>query len=408
MNFSFFIARRYFKTRKKKGFINLISNISMIGVAVGTMALVVVLSVFNGLEDLIRSLFSSFDADLKIELVEGKSFDRDQLDLTNLAELEEVAFLTEVIEDDAFVKYKDAFMFVKMKGVSDNFVDQKRLNQANIRGDFKLKDGKNSYAIIGRGVQYTLSINPDNDFYALQFYYPRQLRAGVTNPDRIANRRAIMPSAVFSIEKQYDESYVFVPIDFAEDIMNYEGKRTSVEIMLHEGVKMKSAQSKLAEIVGPEFKVLNSDEQHSGLLKAIKIEKIFVYITFTFILAIASFNIFFSLSMLAIDKKKDIQLLYALGATKNMVKKIFLIEGMLIAFSGALVGLILGLSICILQQEYGLVGMGMQTSVMDAYPIKIVWQDFAFTAISIISITLIASLRPAIIASRFARMHKTE
>ncbi len=372
----------------------------MVGVAIGTMALVIVLSVFNGLEDLIRSLYSSFDPEIKITASTGKSFEVDDHFLEKINNVKGVDIVTEVIEDNAYARYRDAEMVVKIKGVGNNFIDQQRIDQTIVHGELKLKKEGINYAIIGRGVQYMLGISPSNDFYTLQLFYPKNIRPGSLSATNIYNQRNILPGAIFAIEKQYDESYVFVPLDFAQELMEYGNKRTSLEIKASPGANIRTLQNSLKELLGEDFKVLNSDEQHSGLLRAIKIEKLFVFITFSFILAVASFNIFFSLTMLAIDKKKDIAILYAMGATDKMIRGVFLKEGALIAFIGAASGLGLGLLICWLQQTYGLVSMGMQTSVLDAYPVKMKFTDFIYTGLSIILITFLASFRPAILATK--------
>lgn len=372
----------------------------MVGVAVGTMSLVIVLSVFNGLEDLIRSLYSSFDPEIKITALTGKSFEMDEDLLKKINNVRGVDIVTEVIEDNAYARYRDSEMVVKVKGVGDNFIDQQRMDQTIVHGELKLKKEGINYALIGRGVQYSLGISPSNDFYTLQLFYPKNIRPGSLSATNLYNQKNILPGAIFAIEKQYDESYVFVPLDFAKELMDYGNKRTSLEIKTVPGVDIRRIQSDLKGILGDGFKILNSDEQHSGLLRAIKIEKLFVFITFSFILAVASFNIFFSLTMLAIDKKKDIAILYAMGATDKLIRSIFLKEGAIIAFVGAASGLFLGLLICWAQQTFGLVSMGMQTSVLDAYPVKMVFADFIYTGISIVLITFLASFRPAILATR--------
>lgn len=372
----------------------------MVGVAIGTMALVIVLSVFNGLEDLIRSLYSSFDPEIKITATTGKSFVVDDSLLNVISGIKGVEIVTEVIEDNAYVRYRDSELVVKIKGVGDNFIDQNRMDRTIVHGELKLKKDGVNYALVGRGVQYALGISPDNDFYTLQIFYPKNIRAGSLNPSNLYNQKNILPGAIFAIEKQYDESYIFVPLDFAINLMDYGKKRTSLEIKTTDETVVSTVQNDLKNALGPQFQILNSDEQHSGLLRAIKIEKLFVFLTFSFILAVASFNIFFSLTMLAIDKKKDIAILYAMGASDKLIKNIFLKEGAIIAFSGAITGLLLGLAICWLQQTYGLVSMGMQTSVLDSYPVKMEFADFIYTGISIVFITLLASYRPAIIATR--------
>ena len=403
MNFPLLVARRYFRSKNKKNFIQVISNISMIGAAVGSMALVVVLSVFNGLEELIRASYNTFDPEIKVLPTQGKTFSFTDSLATQLSALPGVAIVTEVIEDNAFVRYQDAQMPVKIKGVSDNFVEQNRLDKAMLYGDVVLKDDQREYAILGRGVQYNLSIAPSNDFYALQVYSPRRTAstgAGFSPMTSYFNRKNIMPGGVFAIEKQFDADYVIVPLSFAQDLFEYNHERTALEIKTQAGTNISAVQQQIQQRLGEEFLVLNSDEQHASLLRAIKFEKLFAYITFSFILAVASFNIFFSLSMLAIDKRKDVAMLYAMGATKRTVRRVFWWEGFIIASIGTLTGLAAGFLICWVQQTFGIISMGMQTAIIDAYPVKMEFNDFLYTALSITIIALLATYRPAIIAAR--------
>ena len=405
MNFPLLVARRYFRSKNKKNFIQVISNISMIGAAVGSMALVVVLSVFNGLEELIRASYNTFDPEIKVTPVQGKAFALTDSLTRQLEALPGVAIVTEVIEDNALARYQDAYTSVKIKGVSDNFVEQNRLDRAMQYGDVKLKDDQREYAILGRGVQYNLSIAPSNDFYALQIYSPRRTASsgGGFNPNPMTNyfkRKNIMPGGVFAIEKQFDADYVIVPLSFAQDLFDYTNQRTALEIKTQTGTDINQVEEQIQRLLGDDFAVLNSDEQHASLLRAIKFEKLFAYITFSFILAVASFNIFFSLSMLAIDKRKDVAMLYAMGATKRTVRQVFWWEGVIIALLGTLTGLALGFLICWVQQTFGIVSMGMQTAIIDAYPVKMELNDFLYTALSIVVIALLATYRPAIIAAR--------
>ncbi|MDN5203992.1 ABC transporter permease [Fulvivirgaceae bacterium BMA10] len=401
MNVPFFIAKRYFNSKKKRNFINVISIISMIGVAVGTTALVVVLSVINGLEDNIRSLYGSFDPELKITADSAKSFEVSDELINKIKDVEGVAFVTQVAEDNALLRYRDAQMIVKVKGVEDNFVHQNNLESNLVYGNSTLHDGQKDYAIIGRSVQIRLGIAPENNLFPLRVYYPRNTKTQSLDQSKLFSIKNILPGAVFAIEQQYTEQYVFVPLLFAAELFELKNRRTSLEIKTEKGFSIAEVQKSLKlALKGETFKVLNSDEQHSSLLRAIRIEKLFVFITFSFILAIASFNIFFSLTMLAIEKKKDIAVLFAMGATRNVVKRIFLSEGAIIAFTGAVIGLILGLLVCWIQQTFGIISMGMETSVLDAYPVKMQLTDFVYTAISIIIITFLASYRPAIMAAR--------
>lgn len=372
----------------------------MLGVAVGTMALVIVLSVFNGLEDLIRELNQNFDPELKVEAAKGKSFECTPELLENVKATEGVEIVTQVAEDNAYVKYRNDEMVVKLKGVETNFIDHHRMDSNITQGRLVLEEDGVNYAIIARGVQMALSINRLSNMYALQFYYPKRTRTSGLNPANLTNQKIILPGGVYAIEKQYDMNYVFTPLDFAVELFDYGNRRTSLEIKVREGVNIDQVKQNLKDTLGEEFRVLTSEEIHADFFRILRIEKLFVFIIFSFILAIASFNIFFSLTMLAIDKKKDIAILSSMGAPKKLIKKIFLTEGAIISLTGAISGLALGLVICLIQQHFGIVSMGMDTAVIDAYPVKMQFPDFLYTGLSIILITLMSSYRPAVIAAR--------
>jgi lipoprotein-releasing system permease protein len=402
MNVPLLIARRYFSSKKKRNIISIISNISMIGVAVGTMSLIIVLSVFNGLEDLVRTLYGKSDPDLLVTAVEGKSFEVNNTLLNHLRTAPGVSLVTEVIEDNALLQYHDRQMVVKMKGVTGNYFAQTNVDSSIVEGDHRLRRSGEAYALIGAGVQHELSIALDNRFSPMRLLYPRNTgkKTLSINPENAFSEQSILAGGVFLIEQQIDNSYVFVPLDFAQELLQYGNKRTALEVRVADGYPVEETQAEIKRLIGPKFRVLNSDEQHVSLLKAIKVEKMFVFITFAFILLIASLNIFFSLSMLVIDKRKDIAILMAMGATKRTVRDVFLLEGAIVALVGAIVGLVLGMTICWLQQTFGLVSMGMATSVVDSYPVKMQSTDIVLTSIAIIIITISVSIRPALNASR--------
>ncbi|WP_338220435.1 FtsX-like permease family protein [Algoriphagus sp. oki45] len=401
MNTSSFIALRYFRSKKKRNFITVLSIISMIGVAVGTIALVVVMSVFNGLEDLIRSLFASFDAELKIEPARGKSFLAEEDWLESIQNLEGVAVLTEVIEDNALVEYNQNQLVARLKGVSPNFLEQGRFSNGYFWGDTTLGTDLRPAAILGRGVGFFLSVNLEAPNSILKVYYPKAPRSAASiDPSQLYNSAVLDPKAFFSIEQRFDDEYVIAPLNFVRDLLNYGQKRTSLEIKVAEGYSVAAVQKALKLHLGPDFLVKNTDEQHATLIRTVKLEKLFVFLTLSFVLAIASFNIFFSLSMLAIEKKKDIAVLQAMGASEKLIKRIFLKQGALIALSGALLGLVLGIGLVWAQQEFGLVSLGISSAVVDAYPVRIVGTDLVWIGLTVIGITLLASWRPAILASR--------
>ena len=399
MNVSFLIAKRYFLSKKKRNIISIISNISMIGVAVGSAALIIVLSVFNGLEDLIRSIYGSFDPDLRITAVKGKSFETNEAMLQRIRKMPNVALLTEVIEDNALLRYENRQKVVKLKGVSGNFFGQNKIDSTIIEGDYRLRRNGYNYALVGRGIQYELSIRVENAIIPMNLLYPKNKTSVSLTPEDAFSEKSILAGGVFVIEKQYDDNYVFVPLTFARDLMEYGAKRTALEIKVKEGESVVRVQRALKQQLGPAYQVLNSDEQHVSLLRAVKVEKMFVFLTFAFILLIASINIFFSLSMLVIDKKKDIAILSAMGATPVIIRNIFLGEGAIIALVGAGTGLLLGLLVCWVQQTFGLISMGMATALVDAYPVKMLLRDFLLTGLTIIIITLLVSIRPALKAS---------
>ena len=353
----------------------------MLVVGIGTMALIIVLSVFNGLEGLLRSTYGSFDAEVIVSATQGKSFVYTDDLKTKIEGLEAVDLIAEVIEDNVLIKYKNAQRVVRMKGVSESFIDQQRLQNSLVYGELKLSEENLNYAIIGRGVQYDLSINPNNDFFSLQVYYPKNIGPRVTNPSKIYNTKRVIPASVFSIEKYYDENYIIVSLDFAADLLSYNQKRTALEISLKPGKDEKKAALALNNLLGKDYTVRSGDELHADLFKFMKWEKLIVFMTFFLIIAIASINIYFSLTMLVIDKKKDIATLHALGASKKVIRWTFLSVGMIIAFTGASLGLTLGLIISGLQQEYGFISMGMQSALMTAYPVIISISDVFLTVV---------------------------
>lgn len=367
----------------------------------GTVALVVVMSVFNGLEDLIRSLFASFDAELKIEPAQGKSFLAPREWLAELESIEGVAVLTEVIEDNVLYEHADNQLVAKIKGVSDNFLDQGRFSNGYFWGDTTLGTDLRPGAILGRGVGFFLSVNLNEINSRIKVFYPKAPRSAASiDPNQLYTSAQLEPRAFFSIEQQFDDSYIIAPLNFTRDLLNYGEKRTALEVKVKQGHSIESVQKRLKSHLGSDFLVKNADEQHAGLIRTVKLEKLFVFLTLTFILAIASFNIFFSLSMLAIEKKKDIAVLKAMGARDGMIRRIFLKQGAMIALSGAVIGLVLGYVTVLAQETFGLVSLGISSAVVDAYPVRVVWSDFLWISIAVISITLLASWRPAIIASQ--------
>lgn len=389
---SLFIAKRYLFSKKKKNFINIISIISVIGVAVGTMALVIVMSVFNGLQELTMDLYSAHNPEIRILPIKGKTFEVNDSLLAQIKQIKGVKALTEVMEDNALLRYGESQLAVNVKGVSDNFLEQYQIkNNQLLSGNLQIKKDNTAYALIGAGVQIQLGVVLQDDMKPMICWYPRKQKRISLDPNNAFIRKAILPSGVLSIDQYFDNNNIIVPIEFADELMLYGNRRTSLEIKTTDYRLVGSIQAQLKKLLGDNFSIKNREEQQENIIKAVRIERLFVFIAFASILGVASFNIFFSLAMLAIEKKKDIAILFAMGASKNFIKKIFIKEGSLIAFIGTIIGIIGGLIICFTQQELGIVPL----SPAQPYPIKIEFIDLIYIAITIIVITYLASFAPA-------------
>ncbi len=390
MNLPFFIAKRYLFSKRKKNFINIISWLSVVVVAFITAALVIVLSVFNGLGDLLRTLNNSFDPEIKIEAVEGKTFFMTDSLRQKIQGIEGVAVATEVLEDYAYLRYRDANQIITLKGVSENFLDQGRMNSSIVSGKLTLSEGDVDYALIGSGIEYNLSVVVNDPMFPLQLYYIKNTKLTGLDPSKLYAKRNIVPVGVFRIVQNFDDNYVIVPLRFAEDLMDANNKRTSLEIKAKPEVDQAKLQQVLKETLGPAFAVLNQEEQHKDLYRLLRMEKLFTFLAFTLLLGIGAINIFFSLMMLALEAA--------------LIRRMFISEVAVIATLGTLSGLLLGGLICWLQMQYGLVSMGMESAVMEGYPIKPILSDFVLTLVVVALITLLISLRPAQLAARSAQV----
>lgn len=402
MSFPFFIARRYFLTSAKKNLIHRMGLIACFSVALSTMALLLVLSVFNGLEDLIQSLFRSFDPDIKIELKQGKAFVLNPAIRHQIDAIPGIAKVVDVIEDNALFRYQERHLVARLKGVADSFVEQSPLAAFVERGSFKLKQDNQYFALLGRGIQYALSISLANELQDLQVFYPQKIQSSIGMPHQLYSSKCIRPGAVFAVEKHFDANYVIVPLGFAAMLMGMDDKRTALEVQVADGCSVEKVQHMLKKCLPKHFQVLNSNEQHAPLMRAIRIERLFVRLTFSFILLVSSLNIFFILSMLVLNKRKDIAILYTLGAEPKAVRSIFLIVSLLIGLSGAALGIAAAWLLSWLQETFGLVSLGTQTSLIEAYPIRRQVSDFVYAALSVVVITLIATYRPAQLAAKTA------
>ena len=376
MNLPFYIARRYLFSKKKHNAINIISGISVCGVALATLALVCTLSVFNGFQDMVAGFFTAFDPELKITIREGKVFEPQGAAFQEVRSLPEIAVWTETLEENAMVQYKDRQAMAIIKGVEDNFEELTSIDSLLYgAGEFILHDSIVDYGVLG--VELISELGTGLQFVdPLQVYAPkRNVRVNMANPSASFNRDYLFsPGVVFVVNQQkYDARYILTSLSFARNLFNYDTEVSAVELKLKPGADVTAVQRKIARILGDEFVVLDRYEQQADVFRIMEIEKFISYLFLTFILAIACFNVIGSLSMLILDKREDVETLRNLGADDRLIARIFLFEGRLISLFGALSGIVLGLLLCYIQQRFGIIslGGGNGSFIVDAYPVSV-------------------------------------
>ena len=394
MNFPFLIAKRYFISKKKQNIINIISGVAVTGVAITTMALITILSVFNGLDSLVKSMFSSFDPSIKITAVEGKTFDPLLIDKESVTTLKGVASWAETLEENAILLYNNKQDIAIVKGVSDDYIHVTDLDKHLIHGELFFKNNGLNYAVFGAGVAMRLGVG-------LSFVQPIDIYAAKkgermsANISRALNHKYVYPAATFSIQESIDSKYVLVPLDFARELFDTPNNVSAIEIKLENGVDINATRNAIQNIIGSAFHVKNQYEQHETIYRVMNSEKWAIFLILSFILLIASFNILGSLSMLIIDKKEDIMILKSMGAEQSSVKQIFLIEGWLISLTGAVLGLVLGILVCWVQQSFGLVKLaGGGSFAVSAYPVEIHFFDVILSFVVVLLIGFLISWYP--------------
>ncbi len=396
MNISFFIAGRYLISKKSRNLINVISSISVVGLSIGTFALIVVLSVFNGFEDVIKSLYGAFNPDFEISATNGKTIDAKLFPIKEIKQLDGIKDISFVVEEDALFKYGDKQYIGRIKGVDKKYVMLSGIDSMLVDGYFVLKEGDVNFAVVGSGVAWYLDLYPGNSSKLLNIYVPKRGNSSSFTLNNSFNQKAVHPAGVFSIQQEFDEKYVFLPIEFVKELMDYNTEATSVEVFIESDADVKILQDKIDQLLSDDFVVKNRYQQNISLYKVMKSEKMAIFIILVFILILASFNMIGSLSILIVEKNKDIAVLKSMGADKKMIKNIFTLEGILISFVGALVGLCFGFIILYLQQSYGLIslGSGKGDFIIDAYPVKMRWIEFIYVFITVQLIGFMATLYP--------------
>lgn len=370
--------------------INIISGISMLGVLIGSAALIIILSVFNGFEKVILSLYSNFTPEIKIETRLGKTFDPNTTYFNTLHQDNRLISYTQVLQEKALIKYGDKTFLGTIQGVSDDFLKNKQLDSTVQNGSFTLKSGGRDFAVIGSTIQGNLGINVHDNLSPMQIFSPRRGVVNSANPLNEFVVRSINASGVFAIQQEFDD-IVVTPIEFARDLLDQPKDVSSIELTYKKGTNLTSVQNKIIDEIGNKFTVKNRKQQNTELYKTLNYERWAVYMILTFVLIIAIFNIIGSLTMLVIDKRKDIAILSSLGANKQTIQGIFFFEGMMISLIGCFAGIILGLAFCLLQQHYGLIKMGAAMSVIDAYPVDLKIADFGLVFLTVGAISIIAA-----------------
>lgn len=390
MNFSFYIASRYLRSKKSHNVINIISGISVTGVALATAAMICILSVFNGFEDMVAGLFTAFDPPLKVMPAQGKFMAADEPELETLKQNPDLAVYVETLEDQALVMVNNRQQMATIKGVSDNFVeliDTDRLLYGE--GTWQLHVDVLDFGIVGLNLLQNLGVG--TDFPPLQVYAPRQgERIDLHDPlDSFSHEELYTPRVAFQVQQaKYDAQYVITSIAFARRLFERQGYVSAVELSLKEGTDLTAAQQQIQQQLGSKYRVLNRYEQQEDTFRIMEIEKLISYIFLCFILVVACFNVIGSLSLLIIDKHEDVRVLRSLGANNKQISSIFLTEGRLISVVGAIIGLLIGVGLCLLQQHFQLIKFGRQagTYIIDAYPVSVHPLDLLLVFLTVIAV----------------------
>ncbi|MCX6187429.1 MAG: ABC transporter permease [Bacteroidetes bacterium] len=399
MNLPIKIAFRYFFSRRREGSFNiitLISGISLLGYVVGAAALVIVLSVFNGFENLFSTLYSQFDADIQITSTVGKSFPTSHLNIAQIKNIDGVLHVNYVIEENVLARYNGKQVLATVKGVDETYLNAVHLDTNLVSGALLLQEGDTNFALIGQGLAYQLGVQPDDQFNFLTIYVPAKGNIDLLNAENAFKRNPIFPIGVLSIQEEVDSKYIIVPLRFIEPLLDKKNQVSALEIRLNKDASMDKIRKQIEDIAGNSFLVKNRFQQRDSFYKVMKSEKFISFMILLFIMMVAAFNTVGSLYMLVIEKKKDLKIFASIGLTANQAKKIFMFEGIILAIFGGLIGILLGGVICWLQQEYSIINFSSSEGfIIDSYPVRIKAIDFLYVFLTIVGLGFITSLYPA-------------
>jgi len=399
LNVALYIARRYFVAKKSTNAITIISWISVLAIAVGTSALIIILSGMNGLTGLVQTLYNSFNPDIKITAVSGKVFTADSAFVMQLKNINGVSYISKTLDDNMLLKFNDQLQITHIKGVDENFTNVTRFDTLVVEGNY-LSLQKNNQLVLGKGVAYRLGIGLSNLFTPVSVFCPKRGTSTSINPEDAFNEEKCNSTGFFSINDDFDFTYGLMSYETARELLQYpKNKVTALEIALLPNANTDAVQKEIEKMAGNKFRVKNKYQQNDVLFKTLKTEKLWTFIILAFVLLIATFNIIGALTMLIIEKKKDIQTLSAMGADVSLVQKIFMTEGLMIIFIGAAIGILIGYILCLLQQHYGFVTFD-EGYIVNAYPIEVRFSDFVLIMSTVLCAGFIAAIYPIRVFTR--------
>ena len=407
MRLSFLIAFRYIFSKKRKTFINFLSYFSVASLSVGTAAMIIVLSVFNGLEETLKSIYKDFDPDLKIKNINQKYFDNN---LRNkILSVEGVESVSGVLENKALLQHGEKEVVCFIKGVDNNFIEQERIVNNITDGNFSFKQNNIEHAVVGRGIKYSLGLSSNSDFQNIKVYALKGSTKLTPNMfgKNIYSQKSIKTAGVFAIESGFDNGYVFTSLEFAQEIFGKKNKVSSYEVKLNNKNSTSNIKPQIEKKIGAAFNVLTFAEQREGLFKILKTEKLVVYIVFSLILILSSMNIYFLLTMMIVEKRKDMSVLLSLGIKNNQIKKVFLLQGIIIGCLGVWLGVMIGLFFSWAQESFGIIKINLTSSILEAYPIKTNPWDLVTVTSIVILVSVCASLFHSITSTSVKDFSKT-
>ena len=390
MNVPFYIARKYFFSSKKINYVHILSLVSQFGIAIGTIALVLVMSVFNGFENLVLDMYNVFDPHIRVTSNDGKNFDSDQVNKV-IGNIDGVANFSSVLEEKILVEYNSKQYIAVIKGVDENYRELTNFDSLIVDGGYIDDFKSNNVAMVGRGIAYYLSMHIGSVFDNLRVYLPNRDSKNLLKLEKAFTSSSISPVGVFGVQQEIDSKYIIVPLNFVQDLINRDKYVSAIEIKLKSSDSMINIQNILKEKLDSKYLIQNRFEQQEFLYKILNTERLVVVIILLFIVLIASFNIISSLIILIIDKKKDIESLFNFGVENHSIKQVFIYKSMLGVFVGSFSGIIIGFILAYLQQEFGLIKMGAGSFVIDAYPVSIKLNDIIIIQLIVLLIGLLAS-----------------